>query len=265
MLQRIDVVAAQDRYSADHFRRLGVVAERLHVTGSVKYDGALADREHPRVVALRNLLRFPAETIVWIAGSTQAPEERVVIDIFAALRRRFPLLRLLLVPRHPQRFPEVAELLDQGPFHWQRRSSVQRPGDADASAPIWLIDSVGELAAWWGVADLATVGGSFGDRGGQNMIEPAAYGAAVSFGPHTENFRDIVRALLSAEAAFRADDFGELQRFVARCLEDAEHRAAFGRRARCLVAEQQGATQRTADLLDGLLTQEGPKKTRAAA
>jgi 3-deoxy-D-manno-octulosonic-acid transferase len=116
-----------------------------------------------------------------------------------------------------------------------------------------LVDCVGELGAWWGAAHLAFVGGSFGSRGGQNMIEPAAYGAAVSFGPNTWNFRDIVSVMLEHQAAVVVKDESELESFLRRCLTDREYAAELGRRAQSLVKAQLGATDRTLFLLSGLV------------
>jgi 3-deoxy-D-manno-octulosonic-acid transferase len=116
-----------------------------------------------------------------------------------------------------------------------------------------LVDTVGELGAWWGTAIIAFVGGSFGDRGGQNMIEPAAYGAAVSFGANTRNFRDIVALLLKAEAAIVVRDAHELEVFVRRCLEDPTYATSLGGRAQQLVRSQLGATAKTKHLVEALL------------
>jgi 3-deoxy-D-manno-octulosonic-acid transferase len=116
-----------------------------------------------------------------------------------------------------------------------------------------LVDTVGELGAWWGTAAIAFVGGSFGSRGGQNMIEPAAYGAAVSFGPNTWNFRDIVAALTSAGAAVVVSNGDELAAFVRRCLEEPSFAIGLGNCARRLVQSQQGATGRTKSLIEGLI------------
>ena len=120
-------------------------------------------------------------------------------------------------------------------------------------AKILLVDTVGELAAWWGAAQIAYVGGSMGSRGGQNMIEPAAYGAAVCFGPNTWNFRDIVSSLLAARAAVVAQDATELTAFVARCLDNPTYANRLGGRAQALVAGQLGATDRSLTLLESLL------------
>jgi 3-deoxy-D-manno-octulosonic-acid transferase len=112
---------------------------------------------------------------------------------------------------------------------------------------------VGELGAWWGTAQIAFVGGSLGSRGGQNMIEPAAYGAAVSFGPNTRNFRDIVLAMLDRNAAVVVNDGEQLAQFVRRCLEQPEYAAALGQRAQAFVSAQLGATERTLRLLEAVV------------
>jgi len=125
-----------------------------------------------------------------------------------------------------------------------------------------LVDVVGELGAWWGTARIAFVGGSLGRRGGQNMIEPAAYGAAVSFGPNTRNFRDIVAAMLAHDAAAVVADGRQLREFVAGCLERPDEAAALGCRARRLVLDQLGATERTLALVTALV--ESPPVPQAA-
>jgi 3-deoxy-D-manno-octulosonic-acid transferase len=123
---------------------------------------------------------------------------------------------------------------------------------------VLLVDTVGELGAWWGTAHIAFVGGSFGRRGGQNMLEPAAYGAAVAFGPNTWNFRDIVAQLLAAEAAVVVRDAAELEEFVLRALDDPDFTAGLGQRAQALVASQLGATNRTIELLTASLSRQRP-------
>ena len=123
------------------------------------------------------------------------------------------------------------------------------PAGASRPPRVLLVDVVGELGAWWGTAHIAFVGGSLGNRGGQNMIEPAAYGAAVSFGPNTRNFRDIVAALLERDAAVVVADGEQLLAFVRNCLANPAEAAARGQRAASLVRQQLGATERTFQLL----------------
>src|SRR5262249_37284157 len=172
---------------ARHFRALG--AARAHVAGSVKFDGAGGDRQHPSTRALGELLGVRPGDLVWVAGSTQAPEEEVVLGVYRRARPAHPGLRLFLVRRQKDRFDEVARLLQRSGLPFVRRSGLTGPV-ADREAVV-LVDTIGELGALWGLADVAFVGGSLdGRRGGQNMIEPAAYGAAVLFRPHVWNFQE---------------------------------------------------------------------------
>ena len=251
ILQQVDLVAVQDERTAARFRALGARPAVVHVTGSLKYDGAETNRANPKTNQLRAVADIRESDIVLMAGSTQHPEEEYALGIFQALVGEYPQLRLVLVPRHRERFDEVANLLQQSGVAWSRRSELPaaEARSQHPAARILLVDTIGELGAWWGLAQIAFVGGSFGKRGGQNMLEPAAYGAAVSFGPHTRNFHDIVRALLDAQGAHVAHDSGELQDFVRRCLRDPSSARRLGQNAQRLVASQLGATQKTVDLL----------------
>jgi 3-deoxy-D-manno-octulosonic-acid transferase len=252
LLRQIDVLAVQDAAYAQRFRDLGADPQTVHVTGSMKYDGAQTDRNNPTTCRLWELAGFADNDIVLLAGSTQEPEEEAVLEVYRQLTGQWPRLRLVLVPRHPDRFEAVARLLRDSNLPWQRRTELEQQG-SNPAARILLVDMVGELDAWWGTAAIAFVGGSLGNRGGQNMIEPAAYGAAVSFGPNTRNFRDIVAAMLAAESAVVVANAEELARFVRRCLEEPEYASALGKRARQLVLSQLGATERTFQLLATLI------------
>lgn len=257
LLRRVDLVAAQNEETADRFRRLGAPSDRVVVTGSLKFDGAITDRENSRTQELRELAGFEEDDIVFLAGSTQAPEEQYAIEIFQTLSAEISALRLILVPRHPARFEEVAQLLERSGVKWERRSdleSVATTADDHPSSFIphpstLLVDSIGELGAWWGMATIGFVGGSFGSREGQNMLEPTAYGVATCFGPRTRNFRDIVTQLLAARGAEVVNNRDELEQFVRRALDDPASARQLGQRARELVLSQQGATARTVELL----------------
>jgi 3-deoxy-D-manno-octulosonic-acid transferase len=267
MLRQVDLIAAQNDEYAERFRRLGAPAERVVVTGSVKFDGARTDRRHEAALDLRRLAGISPEDHVFLAGSTQAPEEQFALEAYLRLRDEHPRLRLILVPRHPERFDEVALLLNRSGVAWARRSRLTE-GDGAArgeSARVLLVDTVGELGSWWALAAAGFVGGSLGDRGGQNMIEPAAYGVPVSFGPNTRNFRDVVEMLLDREAAVVVHDVEELTDFVRRTLEHPDDADKSGRRARQLVAAQQGAAEQTLKHVVHLLSVAGKASDRAAA
>ncbi|MCP3691068.1 MAG: 3-deoxy-D-manno-octulosonic acid transferase, partial [Planctomycetaceae bacterium] len=189
LIASMDLVAVQNEEYAQRFRQLGANPGQLQVTGSLKFDGIDQDRGNSATQELASLAGITDQETVFLAGSTQYPEEQIALAVFQKLAKDYPQLRLILVPRHPERFAEVAALLDQQAADWQLRSELD-PAATRPPARILLVDAMGELAAWWGTARIAFVGGSLGKRGGQNMIEPAGYGAAVCFGPHTHNFRD---------------------------------------------------------------------------
>jgi 3-deoxy-D-manno-octulosonic-acid transferase len=272
--------AVQEDEYAERLRLLGVPADRIAVTGSIKYDGASTERDTPKTRELRRLLssvsegREPPELsrtdpdtnslprgahsprspkpLIWLAGSTHAPEESIVLGVFARLRDRFPHLRLVLVPRHPDRFEEVARLIEQSGLPFARRSRIVEP--LPEMPAVVLLDTVGELGAAWGLADVGFTGGSLdGRRGGQSMIEPAGYGVPCLFGPHVWNFTDAARRLVGVGGAVMVHDAAELERELARLLADGELRARMGGAARELVRRQQGATHRTLDVIDGVL------------
>jgi len=252
VLRRVSLLAVQNDEYAKRFLALGARPETVRVTGSIKYDGAQTDRHNQATARLRDLAGIRGDDVVFLAGSTQEGEEAAALAAYQSLRGEFPKLRLIIVPRHPERFAAVAQLLDRSGAAWRRRSGLETEGPNE-DARILLVDTVGELGAWWGTAAIAFVGGSLGSRGGQNMIEPAAYGAAVSFGPNTRNFRDVVAALLAHEAAVVVRDGRELTAFVRRCLADPNAARSIGRAARQFVAGQLGATARTLDLLAPLV------------
>lgn len=252
LLNHISLWGVQTKEYAECFRSIGVDADRIHVTGSVKYDGVESNRHNPRTEELRRLLRVEANDIIWIAGSTQAPEEKMMVDIYRTLRRQYPQLRLFIVPRQKDRFGEVAELLGRSHCAFVRRSSLTSP-IVERSAVV-LVDSMGELGALWGLTDIAFVGGSLdGKRGGQNMIEPAAYGAAVVFGPHVWNFRDTATRLCNAGAAIQVNDAQMLEAAIAELVANPSERERLGHEAKHFVGAQFGATERTLDLIDRYL------------
>ncbi len=255
----LDLAVTQSEEYAANVLSLGATPGRVHVSGNIKYDGALTSRDNPRTTALRDLLAVRDDELVWVAGSTQAPEEEIVLDIFHRARRQHANLRLFLVPRQRDRFDEVARLIERKGLGFVRRS---RLGDGGAilqvpagDRQVVLLDTIGELGPLWGLADLAFVGGSLdGRRGGQNMIEPAGFGAAVTFGPHVWNFKEPARRLLESGGAYQAADAAELEQLTLRLLADAGERRAAGAAARLFVLAQQGATRRTLELLDTLLS-----------
>ncbi len=268
---RLDWIGAQSDEYRQQFESLG--ASNVVTTGNIKYDGVNLERSNPKTEAIRTVLGISSDALVWVAGSTQDPEEALAIDVYRRAKLKHSNLRLVLVPRHPERFDDVARALEGSGLPFVRRSSLMFPvvqtarlhgssqgpnraGEPSAprEAPIILVDTIGELSAIWGLADLAFVGGSLdGKRGGQNMIEPSAYGAAVLFGPHTWNFKQTVADLLARSAAIEVRDATALEAEVMRLLADKSMREKLGAAARAFVLSQQGATDRTLDELQRLM------------
>lgn len=282
-------IAVQNEEYARRFLGLGATSDQVVVAGNLKCDRVQVDRGQPLVAELRATFELPAAAPVLIAGSTQAPEEAIAISAWRAARRQFPDLRLILVPRHQERFEEVARLVNESGARLIRRSkrkleqllrdqlpiptALDQPAvapDPDTTEPpIGLLDTLGELSACWGLATIAFVGGSLTRRGGQNMMEPAAYGAAVLFGPNTQNFRDVTALLLEGRAAIVVQNAAELTATVLKLLGDPVERTRLGETARDLVLAQRGATDRTVALLGALYderlrTTSRGQQTRAA-
>ncbi|MGB0597184.1 MAG: 3-deoxy-D-manno-octulosonic acid transferase [Rubripirellula sp.] len=256
-------VGCQDKACFANFAQCGTPRERMSVTGSLKFDDAPHSRETQEVKRCRQWAAITPKHQVWIVGSTQMDEEQMALRIYKAIQNHHPELRMILVPRHKERFAETAGLITRSEFKVRRRSTDSEQADFQwQNDTVLLIDTIGELRHWWGVAQIATVGGSFGDRGGQNMLEPAGYGAAVSFGPNTRNFRQIAECLIDNEAAVRVDDQNELQAFVQQCLDDASRVDALGRAAQAVVRQHCGATERTIAAIFGQAMP--PKRVQAA-
>ncbi|MFO7642019.1 MAG: lipid IV(A) 3-deoxy-D-manno-octulosonic acid transferase [Candidatus Competibacteraceae bacterium] len=235
MLRDVTLIAAQAEADAERFRALG--APRVEVVGNLKYDLQLPEDLPEQGLRLRRE-RLGAPRPVWIAASTHAGEDEVILDAFALLRPRWPELLLLLAPRHPERFGGVAALCRRRDLRVVRRSEEQ---PCPPETVVFLGDSMGELLQFYAAADLAFVGGSLVATGGHNVLEPALLGLPVLFGPHMFNFTEAGQRLLAAEAAWQVADAATLATAVDRLLADPERRRAAGERGRAVVERHRGA------------------------
>ncbi len=257
MFRRLHWVAAQDATYAQRFIDCGVPVDRVQVTGSTKFDNVNFDRKCTQVEQLRTLVGLNESQVVWIVGSTQSPEELTAAIAYMSLREANPNLRLIVVPRHPDRFDAVFHELQATGLSPIRRSLLNGPISAD-DWQVLLVDTVGELRWWWGLADIAIVGGSFGTRGGQNMLEPAAFGANVAFGPNTSNFRDICEILLDGGGAERLLELEQIQPWMRDQLARPEPGRQRGQKAQELIRAHQGALERTVAGLQAIIERRKP-------
>ncbi len=244
----IDTLAVQEPGDLERWASLGAVRERIHVTGNSKFDheaGPPARLEEFRRILHR--LGAKAGAPVLLAGSTFPGEERLLGEVFCELRREFPDLFLIIVPRHVERTEEV--LADLRPLHL-RMALRSHPGSLPAE--LLVVDTTGELREWYHLSTVVFIGKSLFAHGGQNPVEPVLAGKPVVFGPHMENFEPIVSQWLAAGAAVRVQDAAELRTQLARLLADPARRATLAGRALEIARAHQGATERTARRVLGL-------------
>jgi 3-deoxy-D-manno-octulosonic-acid transferase len=248
MLVHIDLFLAQTAEDSARLQSIGAEAERVRVTGNLKFDVSLSTT--PLIVeSLRQSLAVERAGPVLVCGSTVEDEEPPLLKAFENLRVGHPRAVMILAPRHPERFDDVAILLQQLGIPSFRRSKWQ--GESLAGG-VLLVDTIGELAALYALADIAFVGGSLVPRGGHNIIEPAQHGVAIVTGNHTENFRDIV-GLFQSRDAVRIVGLSELPLTLMHLLANDAERRDLGRRALETMRSQMGATQRTMEALRSLI------------
>src|ERR1041385_1761300 len=201
VLANLSVAIMQSQADADRILELGMPANRLVTHGNIKFDGAeLSETDTPLAESFRDRFGFSPDQNIIVAASTHDPEESIVIEAFRRLidSKNANSVRLIIAPRHPERFEEVAKQLEASALNWSRRSAPE--ADADGNANVVLLDSIGELRAAYALADVAFVGGSIAQRGGHNVLEPASQGVCTVTGPHMNNFTAITNALLEEDA-----------------------------------------------------------------
>jgi 3-deoxy-D-manno-octulosonic-acid transferase len=251
LLRKVHLFLAQGEETAERLRQIGVPAERVQVSGNLKYD-LLAPPPNAVAARLEFLLR---DRKLIVAGSTLSGEERMLLAAWTEIVQAKPETVLVLAPRHPQRFPEVAELLLAGDFDWLRASSQEfrhergtLPGGA-----ILLLDTLGDLASVYELASVAFIGGSLVPSGGHNPLEAARFGVPVLMGPSCQNFREIVDGMKAA-SAMRIAQENNLTQDLLSLLED-DH--GMGQRGRAFFRSNAGATARTLEALLALLPETG--------
>jgi 3-deoxy-D-manno-octulosonic-acid transferase len=250
VLDHVDLLLAQTAEDAARLREIGATEERVRVAGNLKFD--IPVPAAPAVVAmLRKSLAATEARPVLVCGSTVDGEEPLLLKAFENVLVPHPRAMMVLAPRHPERFAVVAALLEQMSIRFSRRSVWN---GEDLGGGVLLLDTIGELAALYALADIAFVGGSLVPRGGHNILEPAQRGVPIVVGQHTENFRDIV-SLFRSRNAVRVAGPAELPLVFLELLanDHDEERRALGQRAAETMRSQVGATALTVSALEELL------------
>ncbi|PKE27778.1 3-deoxy-D-manno-octulosonic acid transferase [Rahnella sp. AA] len=252
ILQRITLIAAQNQEDGERFLSLGLKRNQLAVTGSLKFDISVTPELAAKAIALRS--QWASRRQVWIATSTHEGEETLLLEAHKELLKAHPTLLLILVPRHPERFPVACELTRKAGLTFTQRSTGEVPS---SGTQVVIGDTMGELMLLYGIADLAFVGGSLVDRGGHNPLEAAAHAIPVLMGPHTFNFKDICAKLAQDDGLITVTDTPSLVKEISTLLTDEDYRLYYGRHAVEVLHQNQGALQRLLHLLEPYLPVRG--------
>ncbi len=265
VLQCFSGFCMQTDEDAARIERLGAPQDRVEVTRNLKFDMPVRVPLRQEIEKTRSFLGLPEDSLLWVAGSTHAGEEETVAEVHRQLRKDFPNLFLLLVPRHPERSLAVAESLAGQGFTPMLRSRVESLNRRLMPGEVLVGDTLGELVDFYACGDLAFVGGSLVGVGGHNLLEPASVNKPVLFGPHVQNFREISRMLLDCGAALSVKDGDDLLRTMRRLLADADLRRRMGEAGRELLDRHAGAAERAHSAIAGMLKRQETGKREAAA
>jgi len=251
LIERISHFCMQSKLDKQRIEEIGAPPDRVNWVGNLKFDYHLdltTEKEQLNLV-LKKALTIKGDEKIWLCGSTKPGEEEILLAIFARLRKQHQNLKMLIAPRHPQRGSEILDLAAGLSQRCLLRSGLNGGSEESARSDILILDSIGELAHVYGIADLVFMGGSLVPTGGQNVIEAAAFGKPIIFGPHMENFRDIAKAFTDSYAALQVESAAELETKLSDLIDDSHAREWLGRNARKVIRDNQGALDRTLQLL----------------
>ncbi|MBB1348340.1 MULTISPECIES: lipid IV(A) 3-deoxy-D-manno-octulosonic acid transferase [unclassified Pseudoalteromonas] len=247
IMRSITVLASHNKTDATRFIELGLEASKSHVTGSIKFDITPSEEQLAKVLNLKQLYSSN-ERFVWVAGSTHPVEHELVLLAHQELLKKQPNALLIIAPRHPEQFDKMAELLTQSPLSFSRRSQNNYNNEQ-----ILLADTLGELQCLYGAANVSFIGGSLIRRGGHNPLESAAFSVGVITGPHTYNFDHVYPELIKLKGAVVVDSNDELAKQLITFSQNTKACQTLGIKAAQCVAKNQGAIQKTLNIINQYL------------
>ena len=252
IFRRVSRAGMQTREYADRARELGIPGSRVHITGNLKFDARLDFDPLATSLEVRDAFGLQPEHPLLVAGSTHDPEEKILVETYRRILQTYPKLRLMIAPRHVERTPEVRKIVEDAGFQAALRSEIKEPPPNDR---VLILDTVGELAQVYSAADAVFIGGTFCERGGQNMLEPAALGKPIVSGPSLDNFREIADRLVAVGAMKVVDNPIDLGMAVGSLVKEPAMAVKAGLKGKDVVESGRGSLKATADLVCGLLPQ----------
>ncbi|MFH1355263.1 MAG: 3-deoxy-D-manno-octulosonic acid transferase [Candidatus Omnitrophota bacterium] len=250
ILAKVNLFCVQTERDAERLKRLGVKNNRLKVTGNMKFDSQLLKEEGFSAVRYRRNLNLGPDDRLLVFGSTHPGEEEYALGCYKSLLTDFPNLKLLIAPRHPQRSGDLAKIISRSGFRSVLLSGSKGECPSCIARAVFILDTVGELIYYYSIADIVFVGGSLTKTGGHNILEPAALGKPVLFGPEMSNFRDIADLFLNNHAALLVHNQQELRAEIAVLLKFPEKALDLSKRAKEIILKNQGAVKRNLECIE---------------
>lgn len=253
ILNKINLFCVQTEHDRQRLIRLGVPGDKIRVTGNMKFDTTdYTDKKIADYTDYKLKLGLKNNQRILLAASTHPGEEKIILNVYRKLLADFSDLRLLIAPRHPERAKRIADLALKNGFNPIFISSLNLTPDTHEPRYIFILDTIGQLMNYYAIADTVFVGGSLAKIGGQNILEPASLGKPVIFGPYMFNFRDIADLFLENNAGVLVKNEEELITSIKDLLNKPDKREAMGKKARALILENQGATRKSAQIINDL-------------
>ena len=255
VLAGISAFCMQTAQDARRIRLLGAVPEQIMVSGNLKFDMPEPEvATVPRAELLREF-RLPDDSLVWVAGSTHAGEEQLVVEVYRQLLATHPRIVLILVPRQPARARQVGEELAKTGLNYCLRTTLNAETPSLSAGEVLLVDTVGEMLTFYAMADVVFVGGSLVPVGGHNILEAALLGKPVVYGPHMQNFKEIANLIRRAQGGLAVVDRDDLYHQLRLLIENPAERQRLGENGHNLLMQNRGATERTLDIVARYMNQ----------